>query len=198
MSSQTRPRFTPAEYLALECETEYRNQYVDGEVSEMSGSRHEHCLIEGNIAASLHSQLRKSPGQVFLVNMRVRDRRGSLYTYPDVVVVCAESEIESYQETDTLLNPTLIVEVLSPSTEGFDRGEKFRRYRTIDSLLEYLLVAQDKCHIEHYTRQPDNQWLLSERQRLDDEILLSSVNCRLLLSDVYENVNFENQSEEKR
>ena len=198
MSSQQRQRFTPTEYLALECETEYRNQYVDGEVSEMSGSRHEHCLIEGNIAASLHTQLRKSPGQVYLVNMRVRDRTGSLYTYPDVVVVCAESEVESFQETDTLLNPTLIVEVLSPLTEGFDRGEKFRRYRTIESLKEYLLVAQDKCHIEHYTRQPDNQWLLSERQQLDETVELSSINCTLLLSDVYEKVNLEKQSEEKR
>ena len=98
------------------------------------------------------------------------------------------------KETDTLLNPTLIVEVLSPSTEGFDRGEKFRRYRTIESLMEYLLVAQDKCYIEHYTRQPDNQWLLSERQQLNETVELSSINCTLLLSDVYEKVNLEKQS----
>jgi Uma2 family endonuclease len=198
MASQPQPHFTTAEYLSLEREAEYKSQYLDGEIFAMSGASEDHNLVAGNVFASLHAQLRNRPCRVYINDLRVRDRASGLYTYPDVIAVCGERKFEDKQVLDTLLNPTLIVEVLSSSTENFDRGEKFRRYRTIESLMEYLLIAQDKCHIEHYTRQPDNQWLLSERQRLDDEILLSSINCRLLLSDVYENVNFEKQSEEKR
>ena len=198
MSSQPQLRFTPAEYLALERDAEYKSQFLDGEIFAMSGASEEHNLVAGNVFASLHTQLRTRPCRVYITDLRVRDRASGLYTYPDVVAVCGERKFEDKQVLDTLLNPTLLVEVLSKSTEGFDRGEKFRRYRTIDSLKEYLLVAQDKCYIEHYTRQPDNQWLLSERQELDDEILLSSISCRLLLSDIYENVSFEKQSEEKR
>ncbi len=119
--------------------------------------------------------------------MRVKIQHKSLYTYPDVVVVCGQAEFED-EDRDTLLNPMVIVEVLSPSTERYDRGKKFQNYRMIDSLAEYVLVAQDAYRIEHYIRQPDQQWLLSEAASLNDIIALPSIQCTLALADVYEKV----------
>ncbi len=119
--------------------------------------------------------------------MRVKVAATGLYTYPDVSVACGETQIEDSAQ-DTLLNPTVIVEVLSKSTAAYDRGEKFEHYRKIPSLMEYLLVAQDKCLVEHYQRQPEDRWLLSETNSLEDVLELPAIDCRLALADVYDKV----------
>ena len=122
--------------------------------------------------------------------MRVKISRTRLYTYLDVVVVCEEPVFED-AEVDTLLNPTVLVEVLSKSTEDDDRGGKFEHYRTLASLQEYLLVAQERCHVVHYVRQPDHTWLLAETDDMHDGVHLPSIHCDLLLSEVYAKVRLD-------
>jgi Uma2 family endonuclease len=127
---------------------------------------------------------------VYSSDMRVKISRTGLYTYPDVVVVCDEPRFED-AEVDTLLNPLVLVEVLSPSTADYDRGEKFEHYRTLASLQVYLLIAQERCHVVHYTRQQDNTWLLAETSDIQDCLHLLSIGCDLLLSEVYAKVQLD-------
>jgi Uma2 family endonuclease len=190
MALQAQPYITPEEYLALERQAEYKSEYLNGEIFAMSGASRGHNLISINISAALHGQLREHPCEVYGSDMRVRVSPTGLYTYPDVVVVYGEPQFADAQ-LDTLLNPTLIVEVLSPSTEDYDRGTKFEHYRTLTSLQEYLLVAQDRCHVVHYTRQADNTWVLAETTRRDDQIFLPSVACHLSLAEVYAKVHLD-------
>jgi Uma2 family endonuclease len=171
----------------LERQTDFKSEYLDGQIIAMGGASESHNLIASNVLASLHLQLRQRPCRVYQSDLRVRVNPNRLYSYPDVVVVCGKAQFED-DELDTLLNPTLIVEVLSKSTEEFDRGEKFRRYRTLVSLQEYLLIAQQECRLEQYTRQPDGSWRLVEFDQLSDRVSLSSIDCHLLLADVYEKV----------
>ncbi len=187
MSSLTKPRFTLEEYLSVERNSQTRSEYFDGEIFAMGGASENHNLIVGNIFASLHSQLRERPCKVYSSDLRVRVMATGLYTYPDVVALCGEARFDDEQK-DTLVNPSLIIEVLSKSTEGYDRGEKFAHYRRIESLKEYVLVAQDKHRVEHYIRQPDDQWLMSERNKVEDRMELVSINCTLLLSEIYDKV----------
>jgi Uma2 family endonuclease len=190
MASQTKLHYTPEEYLALERGAEGKSEYYGGEIFAMGGASERHNLITGNILVALHIQFRGRPCKVYSSDMRVKVNSTGLYTYPDVVALCGQSRFDDEQK-DTLLNPTLIIEVLSKSTEAYDRGNKFEHYRKIDSLSEYLLVSQDKHHIDHYVRQPDNQWLLSEVGSLDDTISLPSVDCVLALAEVYDKVEVE-------
>ena len=187
MTSQTQTRFTTEEYLTLERKAQYKSEYLNGEIFAMSGASRNHNLICVNISAVLHTQLRQRPCEVYAGDMRVKVSPTGLYTYPDVVVVCGEPQFED-TDLDTLLNPTLIMEVLSQSTEDYDRGTKFEHYRTLASLQEYVLVAQDKCHIVHYTRQADNTWVLSETTRREDLLHLPSIGCDLSISEVYAKV----------
>jgi Uma2 family endonuclease len=153
----------------------------------MSGASKQHNLITANVLAELHAQLKKRPCTIYPSDMRLKVSATGLYTYPDVTIVCAEAQFDDNQQ-DTLLNPTVIVEVLSKSTEAYDRGEKFAHYRKLPSLAEYILIAQDKYYLEHYVRQPDNQWLLSEMDKLEDTLQLPSINCHLALADIYDKV----------
>jgi Uma2 family endonuclease len=187
MSSQTKVYYTPEEYLALERQAEYKSEYFNGEIFAMTGASRRHNLVAANILASLHGQLRKRPCEVYSSDMRVKVSPTGLYTYPDVVVVCGEPSFDD-QQKDTLLNPTVLVEVLSKSTASYDRGEKFEHYRKLDSLAEYLVVAQNKYHAEHYIRQPDNRWLLSETDDGQQTIHLSAIECDLALADIYDKV----------
>ncbi len=141
MDAQTRPHLTPEEYLAIERRSETRNEYLDGEMVAMTGGSRNHNLIVMNIGRELSLQLKKRPCEVYASDQRVRIPATGLYTYPDVVVVCAEPRFED-EELETLLNPTLLIEVLSPTTEAYDRGKKFEHYQTIPSLSEYLLVSR--------------------------------------------------------
>ena len=185
MASLTKRLFSPEEYLEMERKADYRSQYLDGEIFAMAGASEPHNLITVSVAAVLHSQMKGRSCKVYASDMRVDVRLNGLYTYPDVVAICGEIKL-SDEHKDMLLNPTVIIEVLSESTEAFDRGEKFERYRRIESLVEYLLVAQDRPHIEHYVRQASGRWLLSEANGLDNSLHLNSIGCDLSLADVYE------------
>jgi Uma2 family endonuclease len=188
MSHQPKTTYlTPEEYLSIERKAEYKSDYFDGEIFAMTGASREHNLITSNINGELRQQLKGKPCEVYANDMRVRVPLARLYTYPDVVVVRGEPKFEDAY-VDTLLNPTLIVEVLSRSTETYDRGRKFLYHRTIDSLAEYLLVEQDEYRIEQYVKQADGRWMLSEETSLAGAIDLASVACRLALSEVYERV----------
>ena len=190
MSSQPKSRYTPEEYLALERKADYRSEYFAGEIFAMSGASERHNLIVASVVATLHAQFRNRPCKVYPSDMRVKVSATGLYTYPDVVALCDEPQFDDDQK-DTLLNPTVLIEVLSPSTEAYDRGGKFEHYRKLSSVTEYVLISQEKPHVEHYVRQPDNQWLLSEASGLPDTIQLPSINCILALSEVYEKVEIE-------
>ena len=187
MSSQAQKHYTPEEYLALERQAQCKSEYYAGEIFAMAGASRWHNLIVTNVLRDLSLQLKGRPCTTYLSDMRVKVSPTGLYTYPDVTVVCGEAQFEDNQQ-DTLLNPTLIVEVFSESTEAYDRGGKFAHYRKLTSLMEYVLITQTKPHIEHYLRQPDNRWLLSEADSLHDTIHLPSIDCRLVLAEVYDKV----------
>jgi Uma2 family endonuclease len=187
MSTVPKPHLTPQDYLAWERQQETRHEYFDGEVCAMTGASREHNLVCGNTFAALHAQLRGRACEVYNNDMRVKVSETGMYTYPDVVVVCAEPQFED-AEVDTLVNPSLIIEVRSDSTEQYDRGAKFPHYRTLPSLQHYLLVAQTECRVEHYLREADHRWLLTEYRGLDETIELAGLDCRLLLRDLYERV----------
>lgn len=190
MSANPKLYLTPAEYLAAERNCSYKNEYWNGELYAMAGAIERHNLISANVVAAFHTQLRGHSCKVYPSDMRVQIKATGLYTYPDVVVVCGKSQFED-EDNDTLLNPTIIVEVLSKSTETDDRGRKFENYRTLDSLTEYVMIAQDRVHIEHYVRQPDSQWLLSEAKDITNIIELPTIQCTLALADVYDKVDLQ-------
>ncbi len=151
-STAVQPRYTPEQYLALDRKADYKSEYINGHVIAMAGASRRHNLIAGNLYREVSQQLRGRPCEAYISDMRVKVGLTGLYTYPDVVMVCGDIHFED-GDNDTLLNPTAIVEVLSTSTEAYDRGEKFAHYRRLESLQEYLLVAQDKVRIEYYVRQ---------------------------------------------
>ncbi len=190
MSSQVKTYHTAQEYLALERQSEYKSEYYNGEIFAMTGASRRHNLVAGNVFATLHAQLKSRPCEIYPSDMRVKVSPTVLYTYPDVVVVCGDPLFDDEQK-DTLLNPTLLIEVLSKSTASYDRGEKFEHYRKLESLAEYLVIAQDKYHVEHYVRQPDNHWLLSETEELQETVHLSSIECDLALTDIYSKVEID-------
>lgn len=190
MSAARKPLISPDDYLAGERLSRTKHEYVAGQIFAMAGASERHNLVAMNIGASLHAQLRRRPCNVYPSDMRVRVSAMGLYTYPDLSVVCAPPQFEDEQR-DTLLNPVLLVEVLSPTTESYDRGRKFQQYRTLPSLVEYLLVAQDAMHIEYYARQPDGRWVLAEADGAEGVIQLAALGCELRLADVYEKVLFD-------
>lgn len=190
MTSQPKTTYlTPEEYLAVERQNEYKSEYLDGEMLAMVGASRRHNIITFNLAGLLNSQLRGRPCEGYVNDMRVKiaSRREYAYTYPAVVVVCGEPQFED-GHLDTLLNPTALVEVLSASTERYDRGKKFTFYRTIESLTGYILIAQDEYRIEQYTRQPDGRWMLTDHRSPESVVELASVECALALRDVYEKI----------
>ena len=187
MSLELKPRVTPEEYLALERKAERKSEYFKGEIFAMSGASPQHVLIVTNVVAELRGQLKTRPCTVYSTDLRLKVSAAGLYTYPDVIVVCGEPQFDD-DHKDTLLNPTLIVEVLSESTKDYDRGAKFEQYRKIESFVEYVLIAQDKRHVEHFVRQAGNRWLLSETNRLEDTLELTSIACNLMLTEVYDKV----------
>lgn len=177
---------TPDEYLILERRAETKSEFLDGEMFAMTGASRRHNLLAGNLYASLRTQLRERGCEIYFSDMRVKVSETGLYVYPDVVAVCGDPQFED-AEVDTLLNPKVIVEVLSKTTEDYDRGTKFLHYRTLSSLAEYILVAQDQIHVEHYVRQSES-WLLTETGRRENVIELPSVGARLALADIYDRV----------
>ncbi len=191
MSSQRRTYLvTPTEYLAAERRATTRSEYHDGEIVAMVGASWAHNLIVTAAVRELATQLRGRPCAVAATDMRVRIAARNIYTYPDLVVVCGEPRFED-AAVDTLLNPALIIEVLSPSTEQYDRGDKFAHYRTIPGLVEYLLIAQHRPHLEYHRSDPDNRWLSAEAQGRDATLALTvGGGCTLALADLYERITF--------
>ena len=181
---------TPEQYLEAERTAEYKSEYFGGEIFAMSGASRKHNLICGNMFAAIHRQIRNRNCEAYTNDMRVKVSPTGLYTYPDVLVVCGEPVFDDAHR-DTLLNPTLIIEVLSGSTEAYDRGKKFENYRTIHSISDYLLIAQNKCVAEHYVRQADGSWLFSEYKNLEDTVHVASIECDITLEEIYEKVEWD-------
>ena len=189
MATAPRPRYTSEEYLAMERAAEYKSEYIDGEIYALAGGSRAHTTITWNIGGELRVQLRGRPCHGYATEMKVRVTATKMYTYPDVVIVCGEEQFAD-DHGDVLLNPTVIFEVLSPSTEAYDRGEKFAQYRRLESLTDYILVAQDRPWVEHYVPRSEGWVLLPEASSLNDSIYLASIDCKLELAEIYDNVKF--------
>ena len=177
---------TPEEYLARERAAEYKSEYRDGQIYAMSGASRPHNLLAANLSRHLGNQLDGRGCELYIADMKVRIQRTGSYNYPDLVIVCGEPRLED-RVSDTLLNPTVIVEILSPSTEVYDRGVKFADYREIESLSDYILVAQDKILIERYTRWEDG-WVITFFRQNDDILRLPSIGCEVVFRDIYANI----------
>lgn len=190
MSALPKQRLTVADYFAIERDSQIKHEYLDGEIYMMSGASRDHERIVSDVDTSLNNQLRERGCEVFGSNMRV-EADASAFFYADLLVVCGEAQFGAQGGLDTLRNPNVIIEVLSPSTETFDRGVKFQRYQRLESLQTYVLIAQNKPIVEVYTRQTNGKWLYALAQGMDATVTLDSIGCMLPLSEVYRRVTFE-------
>ena len=188
-SIAARTYLTPEEYIVAERKATRKSEYLSGEIVAMSGASNEHNLITVNTATALYNQVADRGCRVYTSDMRVGISAGVSYFYPDIAVTCDKPRFED-DVFDTLINPQVIIEVLSDSTAGYDRGEKFRRYRQLESLQEYILIAQDQVHVDHYLRQ-GQQWVLSEFITLEDVLSLVSIGAELPLRQIYRFVELE-------
>lgn len=193
MTAQADAYYTPEQYLEMERRAAFKSEYINGKIyplgefAGMAGASPAHNIIASNLVGALWSRLRGRGRHVFGSDMRVRVSATGLRAYPDVSALCGKLDLDS-QENDSLRNPSVLVEVLSPSTEGFDRGEKFAHYRRLESLTDYVLISQDAMLVEHYVRQPDDGWVLREFSRPEQSIPLASLQVELPLSEIYEQV----------
>jgi Uma2 family endonuclease len=190
MTTQTIAYVTPDEYLAAERLSESRSEYLDGVVCPMTGASIKHIKVVANLTAELIIQLRGRPCDVLPIDLKVRLPGSRKFFYPDVTVVCGELQFHD-ERRDIILNPLLIVEVLSKSTEAFDRGAKFQAYQMLESLKEYVLVAQERPVVEQFVRQADGKWTYTSVAGLEGSLSLPSVECTLSLSAVYDKVDFD-------
>jgi Uma2 family endonuclease len=189
MSTAAVRRYTVEEYLALERDSETKHEFYDGEMFAMAGASEAHDLVAGNVFAELHAAVRSRDCRAHSSDMRVLCATG-LYAYPDASVACGPRDIETVAGVETLKNPLLVVEVLSKSTEDYDRGRKFVHYRTIPSLKGYLLLAQNRPAAEHLAKQADGRWLISTAEGLESGIALPELGVTLRLADLYAKVVF--------
>jgi Uma2 family endonuclease len=190
MQAQQKSYFTSKEYLELERLAPTKSEYYAGEIFAMAGASPRHVIIVANTVASLVTQLKGRPCFTFASDLRVKVSTHGLYTYPDAGVVCGKGQYEDTQR-DTVLNPRVIFEVLSDSTEKWDRGRKFSMYRSIESLTDYVLITQNTPLVEHYVLQPAGQWVLSDCRGLDAAVTIASIDCTLPLADIYDKVEFD-------
>lgn len=187
MASLPITRYTPEQYLAMERQAETKSEYYHGEIFAMAGASRRHGTIVFNCNRVIGNQILDRPCEGFTSDMRVQV--SAAYYYPDIVVVCGEPQFaDGYG--DTLLNPMVVIEVLSPSTEAYDRGLKFLEYRRTSSLRQYVLISQDAMRVELYVRQNDGHWLLTDLDSPDDVLHLETIGCAITLSDIYRNVTF--------
>ena len=181
--------FTPEEYLELERRSNYKSEELDGQIYAMSGGSPEHSIIANNVGAELRAQLKGRPCTTFNSDMKVRTSPAGLFAYPDVTVACGELRFHDAHR-DLLTNPIVIVEVLSSSTEAYDRGEKFLNYQAIASLQTYVLIAQHQARVEQFVRQPNGDWLYSPVTGRDQSFHIASIDCTLALSEIYDRIAF--------
>ena len=189
MAAQTISYLSPEQYLEIERSAEYKSEYFSGQMFAMAGASREHNLITGNILGEIRAHLKGKPCETYPSDMRVLVPATGLYTYPDVSVACGEPEFLD-EHIDILLNPLVIVEVLSESTESYDRGSKFSQYQSIESLQEYVLIAKDQPSVECYSRQADNKWLYEKSDGLDASVMLPALGFSLPLAEIYARVKF--------
>jgi Uma2 family endonuclease len=182
--------YSTEEYLALEDAADYKSEYIDGEIFPMAGGSTNHNQIAGNFYAELNFAFKKLDYRVYMSDVRLWIPKNRIYTYPDVMVVVAQPEYYN-NRTDTITNPTVIIEVLSASTKGYDRSKKFEGYRSIPSFAEYLLVDQSRVYIEHFYKTDDKRWSFCEYNDSDDAIALGSVSLQISIADIYNKVQFE-------
>ena len=182
--------YTAEEYLALEIESETRSEFRNGEIVAMTGGTPAHNQLAGALHALVWLQLRKKPYTAFVTDQRLWLPAVNLYTYPDLMVVADPVELKP-ERKDTVMNAVLIAEILSSSTEAYDRQAKFEHYRTMETFTEYVLIDQYRPHVEHYERQSENQWLFTEYNGLDGSFTLSSVDVEIAIADLYEAIEFE-------
>ena len=190
MSALPKRYFTPEEYLLLENQAAYKSQYVAGEIFTMAGAEPWHIEIVDNLSFALKTQFGDRPCKSYSTDMRVQAKAGDLWTYPDVAALCGEPRFDRSSRPSVLLNPKVIFEVLSPSTETFDRGEKFLRYRTLDSLADYVLAASEFMRVEHFVRHENGAWTMTEYRQPSDEVPLRSLAAKLTLAQIYRQVVF--------
>ena len=188
--STARNRITPQEYVIRERQAPIKSEFYQGEIFAMGGGSANHSLIAANFVGEARNSLKGRPCAVFNSDLRVQVQSTGLYTYPDATIVCGELLFDD-DHRDTLLNPTLIVEVLSDSTEKYDRGKKSNHYRQIASLKELILIAQDRSHVERFTRQPNGDWLFHEQKELTADFELKSLGISIAISELYRGVKFE-------
>jgi Uma2 family endonuclease len=189
MSAVAEPSYSLQEYLVRERTAVGKSEFYRGQIFAMAGGSPRHNTISGNISASLRGRLRGSSCRPFNSDQRIRIPANGLSTYPDVSIVCGELHLD-VEDRDAIVNPRLIFEVLSKSTESYDRGKKFDFYRHLDSLREYILVSQDEPHVERFMRQEDGSWLLTVFKGMETELQLGSVTCVLPFTEIYEDVTF--------
>jgi Uma2 family endonuclease len=184
--------YSPQEYLELEVNSEIRHEYINGLIIAMTGGTPNHNQLALNFSGTLNYLLKRQPYQVFVTDQRLWIPSRKIHTYPDIMVVKNPLEYEEGR-TDTLVNPVMIAEVLSKSTKGYDRDEKFAAYRTIPTLQEYILIDQYTMHIEQYCKTNNNQWIFSEFTDGNVNLNLASISCQMILSDIYDKVDFNIQ-----
>ena len=190
MYGQPHPRLTPEEYLELDRASEIRHEYYGGQMYAMSGGTHTHGMIILNLGRRLAEALEGRPCVMTVSDVRVQVEPGGLYTFPDVAIVCGDRHYRD-DRRDTVLNPILLIEVLSPSTEAYDRGFKSAQYRTMESLQEYALVSQTEPRVEVFRRASDTEWVLTEFAALESSVRFRSVDCVIPLAKIYDKVAFE-------
>jgi len=189
MSTVPVRKYTPEEYLALERAAENKSEYFRGEIFAMAGAREPHNAILVNLIAAFHAALAGTPCRVYPSDMRVKCPSG-LYTYPDMSIVCGMPTLED-DHGDNLLNPQVIFEILSPSTEGYDRGKKFEHYQSIESFREYVLIAQDRPSAERFVRSTDGgEWVLSTTHDLHGDFNLATCRANVRMADIYRDISF--------
>jgi Uma2 family endonuclease len=189
MSAVQKARLTPEQYLAIERKAEFKSEFYNGEMFAMAGASYPHNRVKDNLAHLLNARLWGGPCFAITSDQRVKVSQTGLYTYPDIIIVCGEPQFED-AKLDTLLNPQVIIEVLSESTETYVRTKKFRHYKQIESLREYVLVEQDEPVLEQYVRQPDGSWTRADVEGLDGEFAFTTVAVRIPMADIYAGVVF--------
>lgn len=181
--------YSPEEYLEFEVDSELRHEYIDGLIIPMTGGTPNHNQITGNFYAVLNFALKRQPYQVFVTDQRLWIHKRRIHTYPDVMVVQTPLIFEEGRN-DTIINPVMIAEVLSKSTKGYDRDEKFAAYRTIASFQEYILIDQYTIHVEQYVKTDNKKWMFLEYEDINDTLNLTSIPGQISLADIYEKIDF--------
>lgn len=196
MQAEEKKIYTPQEYLEFEVNSEERHEYINGEIVLMVGGTPNHNKIAGNFYATLNFALKRQPYQVFITDQRLWIPEKRIYTYPDVMVVQGDLQLQSGRR-DTITNPLMIAEVLSASTRSYDKDAKFAAYRTIPNFQEYLLIDQYTMHIEQYSKTQQKRWTFSEYDDANETISLNSFSCQITLADIYDKVEFDSSEVSK-